>query len=204
MSDRNLKKPRKSKESAMSNQVDFNALTTYAKQFSGLTPEYEALLLEIGPVIDGRLSEVTDDFYAALLQIDKTRPFIEERVDGLKATHRDWLGTLFQGPYDASYTAAMYHVGDVHVRVELPVEFMAGAMTLIGNTLLQVVSEVCGNDHERCVKTNSAINSVLGFSLMVMQESYQASSLAQELEKFLSISGMSRTLFDNLAKAYKG
>jgi len=37
-----------------------------------------------------------------------------------------------------------------------------------------------------------------------MQESYQAGSLAQELEKFLSISGMSRTLFDNLAKAYKG
>jgi len=84
------------------------------------------------------------------------------------------------------------------------VEFMAGAMTLIGNRMLEVVSQVCGNDRERCIKTNSAINAILGFSLMVMQESYQASSLAQELEKFLSISGMSRSLFDNLAKAYKG
>ena len=37
---------------------------------------------------------------------------------------------------------------------------------------------------------------------MVMQESYQASSLAAELEKFLSITGMSRQLFDNLAEAY--
>ena len=47
------------------------------------------------------------------------------------------------------------------------------------------------------------MNAVLGFSLMVMQESYQSSSLAAELEKFLAITGMSRTLFDNLALAYK-
>jgi len=188
----------------MTNQGDFNALTAYAKQFTGLTPEYEGLLLEIGPAIEGRLSEVTDDFYSSLLAIDRTRPFIEERLDGLKATHRTWLSKLFQGPYDASYTEAMYRVGDVHVKVNLPVEFMAGAMTLIGNRMLDVVSQVYGDDHARCMKTNSAINAILGFSLMVMQESYQASSLAQELEKFLSISGMSRSLFDNLAKAYKG
>jgi len=46
-----------------------------------------------------------------------------------------------------------------------------------------------------------AINAALGFSLMVMQESYQASTLAGELEKFLAITGMSRTLFNNLAEA---
>lgn len=37
---------------------------------------------------------------------------------------------------------------------------------------------------------------------MIMQQSYQESSIAEELEKFLKISGMSRTLFTNLAKAY--
>jgi hypothetical protein len=36
-----------------------------------------------------------------------------------------------------------------------------------------------------------------------MQESYQSSSLAEELERFLIITGMSRLLFDNLAKAYR-
>jgi len=80
---------------------------------------------------------------------------------------------------------------------------MAGGITIIGNTLHPIIAGLCGTDHGRCVKLASAINAMLGFSLMVMQESYQASSLAAELEKFLAITGMSRTLFDNLARAYK-
>jgi hypothetical protein len=36
-----------------------------------------------------------------------------------------------------------------------------------------------------------------------MQESYQSSLLAQELDKFMAITGISRALFNNLAAAYK-
>jgi len=183
--------------------VDYNALTVYAKRFTGFTPEYEALLQELGPSITPLLGEVTDNFYATLMTIDKTAPYIEGRLDGLKQTHRLWLEKLFAGPYDADYTAWMYKVGDVHVKVKLPVEFMSGGMTLIGNTLLPVVSQICGGDAGRCVRATAAVNAALGFSLMVMQESYQSSSLAAELEKFLAITGMSRALFDNLALAYK-
>ncbi len=38
---------------------------------------------------------------------------------------------------------------------------------------------------------------------MVMQEAYQGSSFTEELEKFLTITGMSCTLFNHLAEAYK-
>ena len=55
----------------------------------------------------------------------------------------------------------------------------------------------------RLNKATAAVNSVLGFTLMVMQQSYESSRLAEELEKFLKITGMSRILFDNLASAYK-
>jgi len=183
--------------------VDFQALTDYAKKFTGFTPEYETILQELGPQIKPLLGEVTNNFYSTLQSIDKTAPFINGRVDGLKQTHQAWMEKLFTGPYDADYTSWMYHVGDVHVKVKLPVEFMSGGMTLIGNTLLPVVSQICGGDAGQCIKATSAVNAVLGFSLMVMQESYQSSSLAAELEKFLAITGMSRTLFDNLALAYK-
>ncbi len=86
--------------------------------------------------------EVTDNFYAAMLGIDKKRPFIDGRVDGLIATHRAWVSV--SRTYDASYTLAVYLVADVRVKVKLPVEFMAGAMTLIGKRLLQVVAQVAG------------------------------------------------------------
>ena len=171
------------------NNIDFSELMAHAKAFSGLTPEREALLVTSGDLIRPRLQEVTDNFYGVLQSIPKTTEDLEGRLDPLKATHLQWLNSLFTGPYDVEYTAAMYAVGDAHVRVKLPVEFMAGGMCLIQNELACIAGESCGGDTVRLVSLINAINSVLGFSLMVMQESYQSSSLAEELEKFSAKKG---------------
>jgi hypothetical protein len=96
----------------------------------------------------------------------------------------------------------MYQVGDVHVRAKLPVEFMAGAMTLVGTRINQLLGDLLVHNPEMLTKAVVAVNAALGFTLMVMQQSYESSRLAEELEKFLKITGMSRTLFDNLASAY--
>jgi hypothetical protein len=183
-------------------KTDLFELTTYAKAFSELTPEREACLLEIGEILKPRLGQVTDRFYETLQTIRKAQPFIEGRVDALKKTHRMWLEGLFTGPFDENFAAAMYRVGDVHVKVKLPVEFMAGATTLIGQELTQLVIDAYGSDPAKCRDALTAINAILGFCLLIMQESYQSSTLASELEKFLQITGMSRTLFNNLAAAY--
>lgn len=78
----------------------------------------------------------------------------------------------------------------------------AGAITGIGNTLLQVVQRIRGMDRERRMRADSAVDVMLGFRLTVTRESYQVSSLVQELEKLPAISGMGPTPFDNLANAY--
>lgn len=185
----------------MSN-IDYVELTRYAKSFTGLTPDKEALLQQLGPAVVPGLSEVTDKFYATLQQIPKAAVFLEGRVEHLKRTHAKWLESLFTGPYDDQYAQKMYEVGNVHVKVNLPVEFMSGGMTLIQSELLPVLARACDNDAGRLAAAASAVTSIVGFSLLVMQESYQTGKLAEELEKFLAISGMSRTLFNNLAAAY--
>lgn len=182
---------------------DFEKLTRYAKSFTGLTPELESLLIETGAEIKPKLGGITENFYEQLLTIPEAKTFLEGRVEALKTTHKRWLEGLFTGPYDHTYTAQMYKVGDVHVKVNLPVEFVAGAMTLINNRLIELVVETFGDNKERCSQILIAISAVTGMSLLIMQQSYQESSLAEELEKFLKISGMSRTLFTNLAAAYK-
>lgn len=182
---------------------DFEKLTVYGKAFSGFTADKEALLVEVGPQIKPHLSAVTDEFYQQLASIPETSSFLEGRIENLKKTHVLWMEGLFTGPFDANFTAQMFKVGDVHVKVKLPVEFMAGAMTLINGRLFTLILETFGDDKQLSAKVIAAINAVTGFSLLVMQQSYQASSLAEELEKFLRISGMSRTLFTNLALAYR-
>ena len=182
---------------------DFIKLTQYAKMFAGLTPEYETLLQEVGPQITPHLKEITEDFYRHLLSIPEAQAYLEGRVESLKATHTRWLEGLFAGSLDAGYTERMYNVGNVHVKVNLPVEFMSGGMTLINNRLIALVVNLFGDDLSHCTKVLTAISAATGFSLITMQQSYQEASLAEELEKFLKISGMSRTLFKNLADAYK-
>lgn len=182
--------------------VDYTALTAYAKQFAGLTPEHEALMVEIGSEFKPRLPAITDAFYQQLQAIPNAQALLEGRVDALKATHLHWLEGLFDGPYDQSYTEAMYKVGIVHVRVKMPAEFMAGAMALIQEGFAGAAGEIFSDDAAKLARVLGATSALLGFSLLVMQQSYQEASLAAELEKFLKITGMSRVLFDNLAKAY--
>lgn len=182
---------------------DFEQLTRYAKSFSGLTPELEAILQQSGEKIKPKLVAVTDDFYHTLSTIPETANFLEGRVDALKATHLRWMESLFSGPYDQAYVEYMYKIGYVHVKVNLPVEFMAGAMTLINNRLCGMLVETYGHDQAHLSKVLQAVSAISGLSLLVMQQSYQEASLAEELEKFLKITGMSRVLFTNLASAYK-
>lgn len=69
--------------------------------------------------------------------------------------------------------------------------------------LTQLIVSLFNDDTDKCTKVLSAINAATGFSLLTMQQSYQEASIAEELEKILKISGISRTLFSNLADAYK-
>lgn len=185
------------------NTEDYRALTAHGKLYAGFTPEHEALLREAGPRLRPRLPGVTDGFYQVLLSIPEARPFLEGRMDKLRHTHLEWLERLFTGPYDAGFTRYLYDVGVAHVRVRLPVEFMACGITQIGNHLLEELAALYGDDGPRLARTARAVNGVLGFSQVIMQESYQSSLLARELDRFLTVTGISRTLFENLSRSHR-
>ncbi|MCF6336397.1 MAG: protoglobin domain-containing protein [Gammaproteobacteria bacterium] len=180
---------------------DFIELTRYAKQFSGLTIEKEDVLLSVKDEVAPLLVTVTDNFYDAMNDIPEAASYLEGRITGLKQTHLNWMNSVFTGPYNEKYTESMYDVGDIHVRVNLPVEFMSGGVTLICNELYKIIFELYGEDSVKTHNLISAINSALGFSLFVMQKSYNA-SVDEALDKFLLITGMSEALFAKLSSSF--
>lgn len=182
--------------------VDFSELVERTKGLTNFRPEHEAILLKVGDIIKPHLDAVTASFYEVLQIIPKVQPFLDGRLELLKQAHLQWLESLFTGPFDEAFARKMYHVGMAHVQVKLPVEFMQGAATLIMGELIKLVTGLCREDAGKLGSILTAINGVIGYSVAMMQESYQASSLAEELEKFLAITGMSRPLFNNLAQAY--
>jgi len=183
-------------------QTDFAALCQRGKLNSGFDAQDEQLLMQEGGRLLPYLPEVTERFYAELQQIPAAAPYIEGRLEALKATHLSWLKTIFSGPYDADFAAHMHRVGEVHVQVKLPVEFMASGTLLIKKHLVPILTQVYADDVVRMGQMMKAVNGITGFCLIIMQESYQSSLLARELDKFMAITGISRALFNNLASAY--
>ncbi|MBT9097106.1 hypothetical protein KFZ76_05200 [Methylovulum psychrotolerans] len=152
-----------------------NKIMTSGKAISGLSSELESRLKEIAPVITPHLPKVTDAFYVKLLTTSDTFYFLKahsERIEHLKTTHLNWLNSLFTQDIDADFTEKMLNVGDAHVAIQLPLEFMTGSMYLMSKELFAIVIEEFGDDKQQCTTALQAINAVLGFSLIVMQKSY--------------------------------
>ncbi|MDH5649799.1 MAG: protoglobin domain-containing protein [Gammaproteobacteria bacterium] len=182
---------------------EFSTLGLYAKVFSDLTPQREALIAKEGKRLEPYLVEITDKFYGTLQKIPNAQPFIQGRVDHLKQTHLNWLRNLISGNYGVTYVEQMYTVGYVHVQVDLPAEFMAGGTTLIANEFYRLVPSIYHDNAETSYAMIQALNACLGFSLIIMQTSYQA-SISEVKDKFLAITGMSQKLYEKLAAAYDG
>ncbi len=186
----------------MSDENDFSRLSAESKRLTGLEPQDEVMLRELAPLLLPHLDAVTDAFYATLTTVPSTADFLEGRVESLKKTHRAWLESLFTRDLDAGYAQWMHKIGEVHVRAQLPVEFMTSGMSLILRELLTVISRAELDEPTR-TRAMAALSSVCGFSQLLMQRSYDEMKLAGEVERVLKITGISRKLFDNLAAAYK-
>jgi hemoglobin-like flavoprotein len=155
---------------------DFDVLIEHSKLLSGLTPELEACLKEIAPIVIPHLEKVTDAFYRRLIMIPSTRDFLEHnnaQLEKLKDTHLAWLNSLFTRDIDAEFAKDMRHVGEVHVSVQLPIEFMAGSMRLINKELIKIVIDALYDNKDQCTKALQAISAVTGLTLIMMQKSYQ-------------------------------
>ncbi len=180
-------------------ELYFKELAANARAFAALTHERERLLREIAPAVVPQLDAVTDRFYVRLQAVPRTAPFLEGRLPKLRRTHREWLEGLFTRDYDVAFVEGMYRVGSAHVNAGLPLEFMAGGMTLLAEELTPLVLRMASGDTDRQIALAGAINAALGFALIVMQEAYQLSRLLAEQEHFLAVTGISRASFNSLA-----
>jgi hemoglobin-like flavoprotein len=155
---------------------NFQDLLARAKSLSGLTPEHEACLKEIAPIITPHLPKITDAFYVRLITSPVTSVFLtkyEDKLDYLKETHLTWLKSLFTLDINAEFAKSMKRVGDVHVEIQLPLDFMTGAMSLINTGLIKIVIAEFENDKEKALNALLAVNAVTALVLVIMQQSYQ-------------------------------
>lgn len=127
------------------------------------------------PLAEPDFVALVDDFYDAISRHPQAKAAItggEAQVQRLKKTLIAWLSSLLLGPHDEAYLTAHSRIGRVHVRINLPQEFMFTAISRIRAGLLATADRTLTSPDE-FAKTSAAINQMLDLELAIMLDTYR-------------------------------
>jgi uncharacterized membrane protein (DUF373 family) len=142
------------------------------------------------PLVEPHADRLVDDFYNLFLQIPDTAKFLQDdaRLARLRAMHRAWLLSLFQGPYDERYFQRLQRVGYAHVRIGLSAHFVYVGMNLIRQHLVRLVE----TEVEPRLRDGTllAVEKILDLNLDIIARTYHEEEirrvfLSQKLDSLL-------------------
>jgi hypothetical protein len=117
--------------------------------------------------------EMTNAFYERLFQHQQTAEYLEgvgmERLHSMVA---QWFIELFSGTYDQDYARRRMAIGQIHVRIGLPVRYPLAMLDVVmpfGETIAQQ-----SNRPEEAVK---AFRKVLALDVAIFNQSYEDNQL---------------------------
>lgn len=145
-------------------------LTTFC-HIGGLGREDQSILGQLLPLIEPHLPAVTDAFYALLQSDAQTAPYLEGRIDALKATHLAWIKDIFNGEYADAFIARQEKIGEVHVKVRVPPHFVASSMSYLRAALPTLIQDV-ENDKQRSTQAIKTLMQVLDLCQYLIDRKY--------------------------------
>jgi diguanylate cyclase len=151
-------------------EADWVKVFTYASE-----PARKA----VHEIILAHRSAMADAFYARMMLDPEARPYLDHGVvqQRLHASMQRWLETLFSCSTQEQFMTAMAmqrHVGEVHARIDLPVNIVArGARCLKGEIASHLVQGTLGR--EQLVDAIMYVDSMIDIAFEVMSSAFIAS-----------------------------
>jgi len=110
--------------------VKDEAIVRELRELLTLSAEECALLKALEPMAREAAPILVAEFYERLLSHEPTREFIGDK-ERLATTLANWFVEVFCGEYDDAYALKRLGIGNVHVRIGLPVRYPLAMMDLI-------------------------------------------------------------------------
>lgn len=127
-------------------------------------------------LLDGRLEFVIDDFYAEVARHPETRKIIAESrttSDRLKATLRQWLKELLEGPRDRDYVMRRWQVGKRHVEIGLKQVYVSTAMARLRASLVETLIQSWTGERDGLALAILSLSKLIDLDLTVIENAYQ-------------------------------
>lgn len=167
----------------------------------------QAQIAELRRCLDSELTEVIKVLASHLAQFKNTEPLMSNArfVRRLHSVLREWLIGLLDGTFDEEYAQARRAFVQELVEVDLAFEDIILLESLTRKRLLELAQKQLDGDPQALSAKMHTLNKALCLDLALIHSGYlQIRDAEMEhalLDRFLAITGFSRTLYENLAEA---
>lgn len=153
------------------------------RSYVDLDDESVKLATSAWPLVQPAVTMLVDDFYEEILRHEQARRVFSgpDQVHRLKATLRAWIAELFNGKHDETFVARRWQVGFRHVQIGLQPIWVSAAMSRLREQTLAAISSAWQQSHAELCATQSAVARLMDLDLAIIQDAYNAESVAQRL-----------------------
>jgi uncharacterized membrane protein (DUF373 family) len=149
------------------------------KRDYSFTGEDEERIKSLYPLVEERADLIVENLERYLIEMGV--PELIEKLDAhpdLKNYHKNWLLTLFKGPYDSMYYRQLLRIGNVHASKDIKPHHLSVAMNNIRATLMDMLSKEV-DDRKQRTELKGSLNKLIDINLDVITSSYVESEIEQ-------------------------
>jgi signal transduction histidine kinase len=153
------------------------------QQYVGWADDDARRVAAAGPLLEGVLAPLIDDFYDEIERHPNARKVItggREQIERLKGTLRGWVRELLSGRYDAAYVARRWRVGWRHVEIGLDQVYTNVALSRLRTGLLRALDAGWADTPEEFRATSRALNKLLDLDLAIIEDAYQTEHMLRQ------------------------
>lgn len=167
----------------------------------------QARIAELQRCLDSDLAEVIEALAKQLARLKGTQPLMANArfVQRLHGVLREWLTGLLAGTFDWEHAKGRSTLGRKLVEIDLTFEDVILLSGLARAQLSEFAQKALGGHPQVLLSTMCALDKALNLDLALIYSTYREIHDAQLertlLDRFLAITGFSRTLYENLAEA---
>lgn len=139
-----------------------------------LTAGEKSALATVKDQAQAAAPQMVDTFYERLLGHSNTAEYFDDqdKVGHLRQTLETWFVQLFSGEYDQSYVRSRLKIGQVHVRIGLPVRYPLAMMDVMLRHGEQVATQ--SPQSETAV---TAFRKLLALDIAIFNQAYENTQL---------------------------
>lgn len=180
------------------------------KMYVGWDLADRARIAELGRCMDSDFAEVIEDLGEQLTEFKGTQSLMSNKrfVRRLHSVLREWLSGLLDGTFDDEYTKKRSAFGRKLVETDLTFKDVILLEELTRRQLLGFAKEGLGEHPDVLSSTMRTLDKAFNLDLTLIYSAYlevrDAEMERALLKQFLTVTGFSRTLYENLANARGG